>query len=100
MKLCAVSIDLDEIHHYFAIHGLGVPEGVALHAGYDVALPRACDFAESRGLPLTLFAVGADLTREGTSARITRRGTATTSPACRRRRLRARWRKARQPLCA
>jgi hypothetical protein len=61
LKLCAVSVDLDEIHHYFAIHGL--PTGPASHAAYDVALPRIGDFAAAHGLPVTLFAVGDDLER-------------------------------------
>jgi hypothetical protein len=60
LKLCAVSVDLDEIHHYFAIHGL--PPAPAPYA-YDVALPRIGDFAAARGLPVTLFAVGEDLAR-------------------------------------
>jgi peptidoglycan/xylan/chitin deacetylase (PgdA/CDA1 family) len=63
LKLCAVSVDLDEIHHYFAIHGLPDGGGAAAHAGYDVALPRMGDFAAARGMPLTLFAVGEDLER-------------------------------------
>ena len=67
MKLCAVSVDLDEVHHYFAIHGLPVPEHVA-QAAYDVALPRLGAFAEARGLPLTLFAVGEDLARAESAA--------------------------------
>jgi hypothetical protein len=62
-RRCAVSVDLDEIHHYFAIHGLAAPPGAALHAGYDVALPRLVAFARERSLPLTLFAVGDDLAR-------------------------------------
>ncbi len=79
-KLCAVSVDLDEIHHYFAIHGLpappvtlGDPERVpqtppgGAHAGYDVALPRIGAFAAARSLPVTLFAVGEDLDREASA---------------------------------
>jgi hypothetical protein len=62
-KITSVSIDLDEIHHYFAIHGLPVAPTAAVHAGYDVALGRAVDFAAAHGVPLTLFAVGADLDR-------------------------------------
>ncbi len=76
MKLCAVSVDLDEIHHYLAIHGLhglqppapGGGGGPSLHAGYDVALPRIGDFAAARRLPLTLFAVGEDLDRPASAA--------------------------------
>jgi peptidoglycan-N-acetylglucosamine deacetylase len=62
-KLCAISVDLDEIHHYSAIHGLG-PRTLNVHAVYDVAVKRLCDWAEVQQLPLTLFAVGADLERE------------------------------------
>lgn len=60
---CSISVDLDEIHHYLAIHG--VPElSVDVHAVYDVAVPRLLDWADHRGIALTLFAVGADLGRE------------------------------------
>lgn len=62
MRLAAVSIDLDEIHHYYAIHGLGSPERAA-HLVYDRAVPRAVDFAEGLGVPLTFFTVGRDLER-------------------------------------
>jgi len=86
-RLCAVSIDLDEVHHYFAIHGLAHDGGraqrsaelcpqtpasslpaAALHAGYDVALPRLVELAAARDLPLTLFAVGEDLARPANAA--------------------------------
>jgi peptidoglycan-N-acetylglucosamine deacetylase len=62
MSLAAVSIDLDEIHHYRAIHGLPPAEAGA-HAAYDAALPRAAEWARAHDLPLTLFAVGTDLSR-------------------------------------
>ena len=39
MRLCAVSVDLDEIPNYYAIHGL-TPEGRGATAVYDVAVPR------------------------------------------------------------
>ena len=67
-RLCAVSVDLDEIHHYLAIHGL--PAGPGGHAGYDVALPRIGEYAAARGLPLTLFAVGEDLEREASAGNL------------------------------
>jgi peptidoglycan/xylan/chitin deacetylase (PgdA/CDA1 family) len=67
MRLAAVSIDLDEIHHYRAIHGLPANE-LGAHAAYDAALPRAAEWARSHDLPLTLFAVGADLGREENAA--------------------------------
>jgi hypothetical protein len=67
-KLAAVSVDLDAIHHYFAIHGLP-PSRAALDRAYDLALERMGSWAEARRIPLTLFAVGEDLEREG-AARI------------------------------
>jgi peptidoglycan-N-acetylglucosamine deacetylase len=62
-RVCAISVDLDEIHHYFAIHGLAAPAPAAAHPIYDVALARYRDFAASERIPLTLFAVGNDLER-------------------------------------
>lgn len=66
-KLTCVSVDVDEVHHYFAIHGLPIPQEAA-RAAYDVALPRLGAFAEARGLPLTFFAVGEDLARPESAA--------------------------------
>jgi hypothetical protein len=63
MRLCAVSVDLDEIPNYYAIHGLASPVGPGATAVYDVGLPRLADLARAAEMPLTLFAVGADLTR-------------------------------------
>ena len=40
MRLCAVSVDLDEIPNYFAIHGLEAEPAAASTAVYDVALDR------------------------------------------------------------
>jgi peptidoglycan-N-acetylglucosamine deacetylase len=63
MRLCALSIDLDEIPNYHAIHGLPAPEGRASTAVYDVALERFQSFSVAHGCPLTLFAIGADMAR-------------------------------------
>lgn len=61
MRLCSVSIDLDEIACYASIHGLSsAPE---CHAVYDLALTRILDFATSLALPLTLFVITRDLDR-------------------------------------
>jgi peptidoglycan/xylan/chitin deacetylase (PgdA/CDA1 family) len=68
-RLCAISVDLDEIRHYFAIHGLAA-EGPAAHAVYERALVRFRDFAAGERLPLTLFVVGADLDRAENGARL------------------------------
>jgi len=61
-KLCAVSVDLDEIPFYFQIHGLSAPGGAA-HAVFDVALSRLEAWAASVAIPLTLFTIGATLKR-------------------------------------
>ncbi len=58
MRLAAVSVDLDETHHYFAAHGL--PAEDAPRLVYGLALARVRDFASALGLPVTLFVVGAD----------------------------------------
>ncbi|XXX81303.1 polysaccharide deacetylase family protein [Sorangium sp. So ce134] len=71
-RLAAVSIDLDEVPNYFAIHGLAVPErsgaAASLRAVYDTALPRIAAFASSHGIPVTLFAIGRDLARPESAA--------------------------------
>src|SRR5450432_111284 len=67
MRLCAISVDLDEIPNYFAIHGLE-PSGRGLDAVYDVAVARLLDLADDERIPLTLFAIGADLVRDRNAA--------------------------------
>jgi len=62
MRLCAISVDLDEIPNYFKIHGLHTPEK-SQTAVYDVAIARLLGLASAEKFPLTLFAVGADLVR-------------------------------------
>jgi peptidoglycan/xylan/chitin deacetylase (PgdA/CDA1 family) len=65
VRLCAVSVDLDEIPFYFQIHGLNEPAGPEKSAVYDVAMPRLMGFARGVDIPLTLFAIGADLASPG-----------------------------------
>jgi len=62
MRLAAISIDLDEIHHYYAIHGLE-GRGRTTDLVYDRAVPRASEWAQALGVPLTFFVVGSDLSR-------------------------------------
>jgi hypothetical protein len=64
MRLCAVSVDLDEIPNYFQIHGLPAPEGAGSTAVYDIAIDRLTDLARGLRIPLTLFTIGRDLTRK------------------------------------
>lgn len=70
MKLAALSVDLDEIVHYYAIHGLVAPGDTGTLV-YDVAVPRLVDFARAHAVPITFFAVGSDLARSE-SARVLR----------------------------
>lgn len=61
-RLCAVSVDMDEVGNYFDIHGI---VGGGERLAYGRALGRMVGFAAARGVPLTLFAVGEDLEHEG-----------------------------------
>jgi hypothetical protein len=61
VRLCSVSVDLDEIACYAQIHGLTSVE--PCHAVYDLALARMRSFAVATSLPLTLFVVARDLER-------------------------------------
>ena len=70
MRLCAVSVDLDEIPNYFAIHGLPEPAGAARTLVYDVAIDRLLGLARELSIPLTLFAIGADLSRPESAAKL------------------------------
>jgi peptidoglycan/xylan/chitin deacetylase (PgdA/CDA1 family) len=69
-KLCAVSVDLDEIPFYHQIHGLGAPGGAAAHAVFDVALERLAEFARAQAIPLTLFVIGSTLERKENGAKL------------------------------
>lgn len=65
LRLAALSVDLDGISHYHAIHGLAplAADAPVAHAVYDVALRRIDDFCRAHGLTSTLFAIGSDLER-------------------------------------
>jgi peptidoglycan-N-acetylglucosamine deacetylase len=63
VRLCTVSVDLDEIPNYFAIHGLPEPKGPERSLVYDVAVDRLSKLAGDLGIPLTLFVIGSDLAR-------------------------------------
>ena len=62
MSLASISIDLDGIGCYHAIHGLPEPEG--RDPIYQVALPRLLEELASLGATATLFAVGQDAEHE------------------------------------
>jgi len=69
-KLCAISVDLDEIPFYHQIHGLAAPEGPSETAVYDIAVDRLDAFARAHELPLTLFAIGQDLSRAAAAEKL------------------------------
>ncbi len=69
--LAAVSVDLDELPHYFALHGLSARDETA-HLVYERALPRLADWASGLGLKLSLFAVGTDLEHAPSAAALRR----------------------------
>jgi peptidoglycan/xylan/chitin deacetylase (PgdA/CDA1 family) len=70
VRLCAVSVDLDEIPNYFGIHGLPEPQGSSRTLVYDVAVDRLTGFARELEIPLTLFAIGSDLDRDASAAKL------------------------------
>jgi hypothetical protein len=72
MGLLCVTIDLDEIHCYSAIHGINEPEGDAARAVYGRALPRIAEFLKELEIRGTLFVVGRDLKTGGEAASILR----------------------------
>ena len=69
-RICAVSVDLDEIPNYAQIHGLGDLAGPGKNAVYDVAVDRLLSMATSADLPITFFAVGSDLSRAEAAAKL------------------------------
>jgi hypothetical protein len=69
VRLASVSVDLDEIHHYYEIHGLK-PQGEAGTLVYDAAIDRLRGLADEGRFPLTLFAIGADLARDASADRL------------------------------
>jgi hypothetical protein len=68
VRLCAVSVDLDELSCYAQIHGLTASS--ESNAVYDLALGRIQAFARDLRLPLSLFVVGRDLERPQNAAKL------------------------------
>jgi peptidoglycan-N-acetylglucosamine deacetylase len=63
MRLCALSVDLDEVPCYAAIYGLPPPGGdhPSAHAIYRNALPRWEALCDQLGIRATFFAIGSDM---------------------------------------
>lgn len=64
LRLASISIDLDEVPRYTAIHGLDPLGEPAAHAVYDSCIPRLAAWLEQESIPATFFAIGEDLERE------------------------------------
>jgi peptidoglycan/xylan/chitin deacetylase (PgdA/CDA1 family) len=71
-RLAALSVDLDEIRCYAAIHGLDAPWDDSAHAIYERAIDRFERLFADEGVPATFFVVGDDLDRPENAARIAR----------------------------
>jgi peptidoglycan/xylan/chitin deacetylase (PgdA/CDA1 family) len=61
VKLAALSVDLDEIPCYHAIHGLGPAPAATAHAVYTRAVPRYRELCATLGVPCTFFVIGRDM---------------------------------------
>src|SRR5690349_14344351 len=61
MRLASLSVDLDEIDCYAAIHGLELPEDGSAHAVYRSAVPRFEQLFDALELRATFFAIGRDV---------------------------------------
>ncbi len=64
LRLASISIDLDEVPRYAAIHGLVTPQGPPAHAVYDRCVPRLAAWLDDESIRATFFAIGEDLERE------------------------------------
>jgi hypothetical protein len=68
-RIAIVSVDLDEIPCYAAIHGIDVqPESA--HAVYDHAIDRLADLFAEENVPATFFVIGVDLAHEPSAAKV------------------------------
>lgn len=60
-----VSVDLDTLHHYRAIHGLKPRDDGRDDVTYTVGLARALALFDELGVASTLFVIGQDVAQEG-----------------------------------
>ncbi|MFO0693034.1 MAG: polysaccharide deacetylase family protein [Polyangiales bacterium] len=64
-RWAALSVDVDEIPCYAAIHGLDAPTDHRAHAIWDRAIPRFRKLFAEEGIPATFFVVARDVERQG-----------------------------------
>lgn len=72
VRLASVSVDLDEIDCYAAIHGLDLPADDSAHAVYRAGVPRFERFFAEHEMPATFFAIGRDLADPQAAAALAR----------------------------
>ncbi len=70
LRLASVSIDLDEVPRYAAIHGVDTPRGTSASAVYDRCIPRLTEWLDDESIRATFFAIGEDLERQENGASI------------------------------
>ena len=70
LRLASISIDLDEVPRYAALHGLAAPRGPSAHAVYERCVPRLTAWLDDESVRATFFAIGEDLEREENSETI------------------------------
>lgn len=63
-KLASISVDLDEVPRYAAIHGVEAPAGPGARAVYEKCVPRITAWFDDDSIRATFFAIGEDLERE------------------------------------
>jgi peptidoglycan/xylan/chitin deacetylase (PgdA/CDA1 family) len=63
LRLASISVDLDEVPRYAAIHGLPSRRGPSAHAVYDRCVPRLAKWFGDESVRATFFAIGEDLER-------------------------------------
>ena len=68
-RLCAVSVDLDPLRCYYAIHGLGDAPAALADVVLKRALPRFAEVFARHGISATLFVVGSDVVQRGATGR-------------------------------
>jgi peptidoglycan-N-acetylglucosamine deacetylase len=70
VKLCAISVDLDEIPYYHEIHGLPTSNVDGANAVFDLAVDRLHDLARAHDIPMTFFVIGETLARKESAAKV------------------------------
>jgi len=63
-KLASISVDLDEVPRYAAIHGVEAPAGPGARAVYEKCVPRLAAWFDDDSIRATFFAIGEDLVKE------------------------------------